>query len=274
MMENRKRKIYGAAMMAAVLMIGATGCKSNTNVQEKDNNLENQTGKQIENQTGTSDTSGNVVTVGSKENETFADLLEKTNDIEELYTYIENNAEGATKEEWDEWIRGITNFGEGDAEYDRFQEYRGNMSEEMKSFVELMSAEQARPSFNEEGNQLTLGEILERCIAIEQHMTAYGKGDTYSILYPKYCQLINAAITGGYDGLNIETNEYLEKDKKHIRTNVIEEYERTIKDNPDSETADILEDYVKVLKENDNIVNKNVEKFYGNIYEEVDEKIS
>lgn len=254
-MEKRKKKIYTAAALTTVLMLGTTGCKSNTNAQGKSSTVENQAGNQIE-------------------KETFAELLEKTDDIEELYTYIENNAEGATKEEWSEWIKGVVDFSKDDVEYDRFQKYMGSMSEEMKSFVELMSAEQTRPSFNEEGVQLTLGEILERCIAIEQHIADYGQGDTYSILYHKYCQLMNIAITGGYDGVDIETNEYLEEDKQHIETSAIEEYKRVISDYPDSQTADILDDYLDILEKNENVVNQKVEKYYEDIYQKIGERFS
>lgn len=271
-MESRKRKRYGFAVLVIVFMIGTTSCKSNTSAQDK--SIQNQAGKQMEDKAEISKVSPDVMTGDTKEKENFSDLLERTDDIEELYAYIEDNAEGATKEEWEEWITGVAGFGESDTEYGRFQEYRGEMSEEMKSFIELMSAEQLRPSFDEEGIQLTLGEILDRCIAMEQHIEFYGEGDTYSILYPKYCQLVNTAITGGYDEVDLETNEYLEDDKKHIRTNIIEEYEWTMKDNPDTRTAEILKDYLEILKENDNIVNENIEKFYNNIYNEIDEKFS
>ena len=299
-MDKKSKKIHSMicmSMLSVLLIAGTTACRNTTSA--KNDKTGTQTGNEIANQLTTDEsantvdgnmtssnvqvtdgnidrTDGNAAIADENTNttENFGDLLNVTDDIEELYAYIEKNAENATTEDWNEWVNGIVKFGGENADYGRLQEYRGKMSKEMQSFVELMSAEQTRPAFNEEGIQLTLAEILERCIAIEEHIQTFGKGSTYSILYPKYCQLMNVAVTGGYDGVDVVTNEYLEEDKQHIRTNVIEEYKRVIKNHPNTETADILEEYVEELRETNHAVTSKIEKFYENIYQEIDDEFS
>ena len=238
-------------------------------------------GKQKKNQTANPNRSqttnqpnnqGKTTTGATTNNTGLGDLTTGTEDIEDVYAYIEKNNKNATKEDWTNWVGTIIKLGGENADYKRLQKYKGNMSKEMQSFVELMAVEQTRPSFNEEGIQLTLGEMLDRCIAIENHIKKYGKGDTYQVLYPKYRQLMHMAVTGGYDGIDVVSNQYLTEDKQHIQKNALEEYKRVIKSYPNTETADILEEYLEELKENGNIVNQRIERFYEKIDQEIDDE--
>lgn len=252
------------ATMLIIVLLGISGCKNNENKNEGREEEPVQTEQTV--------IPTDAAQVNAEDVKNFEDLVQETDNIEDLYDYIDANAEGATVEDWEEWMNGLLDFGSENADYNRFHKYRKNMSKEMSSFVELMSAEQKRPSVNEEGIQLTLGEILDRCIAFEKHMKSYRNGNTYTTIYPKYCQLLNAAITGAYDGIDKKTNEYLEEDGKHIMETAINEYKRIRKENPDSKTADILENYLETLQKNHKIMNQEVEDFYQNLYIEIDDE--
>lgn len=245
----------------------------NPNGKQKKNQTANPNRSQTTNQPNNQgNTTAGAMTNGTGNHNGLGDLTTGTEDIEDVYAEIERNNKNATKEDWNNWVGTIVKLEGENADYKRLQKYKGNMSKEMQSFVELMAVEQTRPSFNEEGIQLTLGEMLDRCIAIENHIRMYGKGDTYQVLYPKYRQLMRMAVTGGYDGIDVVSNQYLTEDKQHIQKNALEEYKRVIKSYPNTETADILEEYLEELKENGNIVNQRIERFYEEIDQEIDDE--
>lgn len=245
----------------------------NPNGKQKKNQTANPNRSQTTNQSNNQgNTTAGTTTNGTGNHNGLGDLATGTEDIEDVYAEIEKNNKNATKEDWTNWVGTIIKLGGENADYKRLQKYKGNMSKEMQSFVELMAVEQTRPSFNEEGIQLTLGEMLDRCIAIENHIRMYGKGDTYQVLYPKYRQLMRMAVTGGYDGIDVVSNQYLTEDKQHIQKNALEEYKRVMKSYPNTETADILEEYLEELKENGNIVNQRIERFYEEIDQEIDDE--
>lgn len=219
------------------------------------------------------DESGNSVALGESSQliENYQEVLQSATSEDELYQFIDENISNVSTDEADQLVKGLIGF-KGDAsdvDYQRLSEYKDKFSTEMQSFIDLMTTEQENPAITDDGIQLTLADLLQRCLQFENQWTTYKDSTTGNYSYEMYLTLLNAAIAGNYDGENADTNYYINSDLEHIDGHAIDEYTTFTENNEDSITAKVLTDYLEILNDNDKVLSENVQQFYQSISEKV-----
>lgn len=199
----------------------------------------------------------------------FRNMLSTSTDPEDLYSFYDTNAATRKPEELDEIIGGI--FGmvspHSNVDFTRLSSQSDYMSDEMRNYVGFMSQDQESPFVDDEGIHASLDELLEHCYTLETHMNAYPNGVTYSYAYEKYGQLLNTAITGGFDEKNGVSNNYVSSDNANVvDDHAVTSYAAFIEKYPDSKTAKILTEYMQVLTDNNKEMNDDVRDFYRNVF--------
>lgn len=199
----------------------------------------------------------------------FRNMLTTSTDPEDFYSFYETNAATRQPDELDEIIGGI--FGmvtpHRDVDFTRLSSQSGYMSDEMRNYVGFMSENQETPFVDDEGIHASLDELLEHSYALETHLTAYPEGVTYPYAYEKYCELLNTAITGGFDEQNSVSNNYVDSENANmVDGHAIDSYAAFIEKYPESRTAKILTEYMTVLTDEGKEISDNVKDFYRNIY--------
>ena len=135
-------------------------------------------------------------------------------------------------------------------------------TKEAEDYSTLLALEEEKPATTEEGIQITLSELLDRCLKYEEHMQKYPEGSTYRDAYYNYKTLITAAVTGGYHEEPETMNYYVNVDGEHLDGHAIDEYTNFSTVNPNTLTAEILTDYMKLIEENKKELNEQVTGFY------------
>lgn len=245
------------AFSSFTLTACGTTDKSNDEMVQEDPTL----GDTDEN-TGVMDEAGDVM-------DEFRNMLTTSTNPEDLYSFYDTNASTRQPEELDEIIGGI--FGmvspHSDVDFTRLTSQSDYMSDEMRNYVNFMSQDQESPFVDEEGIHASLDELLEHCYTLETHLDAYQNGVTYPYAYEKYKQLLNTAITGGFDEINGVSNNYVSGDNANVvDDHAVTSYAAFIEKYPDSKTAKILTEYMHVLTDNNKEMNDNVREFYRNAF--------
>ena len=129
----------------------------------------------------------------------FKSLVSQTSEEDDIYRFMEQNIQGATPEEADQMIFGLLEYKKGASsiDYVRLEKLKGSTSESMQAFLELMQIDETDPAFTEEGIQITLNELLNRCETFEKYMMDYPESVPIKYAYRQYYYLMTAAITGG-----------------------------------------------------------------------------
>ena len=162
---------------------------------------------------------------------------------------------------------GIIGFsGHDDIDYSRLNLYNECYSPEMQSYLNLMEMEQMTPSITEDGIQITLADLLNRSQMYEEHLANYSGGITENRAYEQYYKLVNAAITGGYDGQDDSTYYYRNMDSDgQVDGHAYDAYSRYLEDQGTGYTADIVRDYMNILENNNNEFGDDVKSFFSNL---------
>ena len=194
----------------------------------------------------------------------YNQLLGSTTNIDDLYGFADENIMNATPEEADQIANGIFGYGDqGTIDYTRLATYSDYYSPEMKSYLNLMSTEQTNPSMNEDGIQISLSDLLNRSEMFEQHLTNYPGGITENRAYEQYYQLVNAAVTGGYDGTDDLSYYYRNTDDSSIVDgHAYDAYHNFVSERETGYTSDILKDYVAILDNNSKSFDDDVKTFF------------
>ena len=192
--------------------------------------------------TGEGDTgSGDILT-------DYNTMLQGAGSQDDIYGFLDENIANATTDETDQMISGLIGYtGMATAvDYTRLSEHSSYLSDEMGRFVELMRQEQETPSVtSDEGNQLSVTELLNRATEFETLMNDYPDGVTQQYAYEMYEQIMSAAITGGYDAGTSAANQYLSEDGGTIGENYLTEYNDFVGgEQSGTRTAQIVSDYV------------------------------
>ena len=254
-MINKKSILITISFFLCVFFI--TGCNSNDNMLES---------------TEESTTSGDVFTVEEGESgsmhEEFYELLQNETDHEVIYSYFEQNVGLTEQDDADKFVLGLIGLEENirNVDFKRIQAFTDNMSTEMSTFVNFMSKEQDSPSIQDEKIKATLSDLLANIRDMEIQITTYPEGITYQHAYNLYCEMMVAAITGGYDEPSKTDNYYINSDKEHVDGHAIDTYNAFIIENPDTKTASILKKYLDTLDNSNKSIDDGVKEFYANIY--------
>lgn len=264
------RKTVSLLLLSAMLAVAGCESRQGEEIRQKE---------QAETESSEADTE--VSLMGSEEKsknvlrEYYA-LLMTTNEQEDIYRFLEEHVDEAEKKDADQLVNGLLGYlADADAaDYNRLSRQEQYLTEEMRDFIELMRREQNSPAISDDKVLISLSDLLLRAKGLEEHARAYPEGVTYLYAYEKFCELVNAAVTGFYDGAADYSCCYLDIDQKHIEEAALVCYKEFIEAYPDTHLADILREYVALLEQNGRTFDKSVKKFYGNIYTVIKENFS
>lgn len=137
------------------------------------------------------------------------------------------------------------------------QKYEPYMSDALKAMVLFSKEEYESGFFNEKAQKFDLDKITKRILMLEDDLTKYA-GSYYeepfknSLTY--YYQI--------YFGVN---TDFLMDSKKFVLKEVLDQYEKTISANPNSQLAKDLKSYMEQLKKSNNEVTANVLAFLADL---------
>ncbi|MFT3982299.1 MAG: hypothetical protein QM697_00215 [Lachnospiraceae bacterium] len=278
-----KRKMAVLVCALSLAAFGLVGCGKGTDTTGNDDVITDDTAAQDEAGLGADDTevtddTADNTTEEANDNtaagtgtegkvlEGYNTMLQSAGSQEDIYKYIDENISSATPEEADQMITGlIGHTGKATSlDYTKLEAHKGYLSEEMGKFIDLMKQEQEKPSTaTEEGKKLSVTELLNRASDFEKQMNDYPEGATNQYAYEMYEQIMNSAITGGYDATNKTANSYLDNGKT-----LGESYRKEYTDFAGGEykgtkTAGIVSDYVGMFDEG-GTVNDKITAYYEN----------
>lgn len=217
-------------------------------------------------------TSEDAFTVEEDENgsmhEEFYRLLQNEQNHEVIYSFFEKNISATQHDDADKFVLGLMGLEDNirNVDFKRIQPYTDYMSNEMTSFVNFMAKEQDSPSIENGQVQATLADLLLNIRDLEIQITTYPDGITLSYAYDLYCEMMTAAITGGYDEKSGKENYHINSDKEHIDGHAIDAYNAFITENPDTKTAAILKKYIDTLDNSKKTIDEGVKDFYANLF--------
>ena len=264
MKKKNVMKVAGTILVAS-LALTACGRKNNNN------NANNQSQAQTEQSSSTEEQSQGTGN-GTGTMEDYQTLLSAGNNDEDIYGFFDENMGNFEQGDVDTMMSGF--FGRfddiGQVDFNRLSVHSDAMSPEMKDFVELMMTEQGSPSITEEGIQLTLIDLLDRCKIYEDFLQRYPNGQNYQYAYDQYERMLTNAISGGYDGESTSTHYYMDTENEgQIDPLAIDAYKTFIESNPDSITARVVSDYVTEMSQNKNQINDTANTYYQGLGEKI-----
>ena len=200
--------------------------------------------------------------------EEFYRLIQNEKDHEVIYSFFEHNISATQQDDADKFVLGLIEIEDNirNVDFKRIQLYTDYMSTEMNSFVNFMAKEQDSPSIENGQIQESLADLLSNIRDIEILLTTYPDGITLSYAYDLYCEMMTAAVTGGYDEKSGKDNYYISSDKEHVDGHAIDAYNAFITENPDTKTAVILKKYIDTLGNSKKTIDDGVKDFYANLF--------
>lgn len=154
-------------------------------------------------------------------------------------------------------------------DYSVFKEFHDYLSDEMISYIDILSRDSDNPPSLDASEALDFNEITERIIMAENHLNNYPNGTTFSTIYDLYklynsFYLVTMAYTNGFD---FETKE--------ISPELKSSYEKFVEENPYSASAKLVEDYYEILENDDFKLSDDgldfIHGFDKNLSEKIDE---
>ncbi len=274
-----KKRMAVLVCMLSLAAFGLAGCGRNADAAQddgviaEDNVNQDEAGLGANDASVTDNTANNVTdntTAGNGAGNTVLDsyntMLQGAGSQDDIYKYIDENISGATAEEADQMVAGlIGHTGKATAlDYSKLGAHKNYLSDEMGRFVDLMKQEQEKPSITTgEGNQLSVTELLNRASGFENLMNDYPEGATNQYAYEMYEQIMNQAITGGYDAKNKTANSYL-NDGTTLGESYLKEYNDFAgSTQAGTKTAGIVSDYVGMFEKGGEVTDK-ITAYYEN----------
>ena len=186
--------------------------------------------------------------------------------LDDILNFIDENIGGLSNENIETMIVGLEDYlsttdSSVDEDYALLYKYKEYVSEEMKSYLEVIERETRDIFTDGERLNVDIAEIMDRAIEAEKHLEQFPKGKTYHKIYDLYGEYIKGCLLGAgnpyifaEDGSTIIKGEYIHK------------YKTIIENNKDSKTAEILSQYVELLeKENGDLNGVQVNEFYDGL---------
>lgn len=212
-----------------------------------------------------------VVSLLSKEEQDlvmnrYYKMLTENKLADDISNFIDENINGLEKENIETMIVSLENHlsktnSSVDDDYELLNKYKDYVSDEMKSYLEVIEREAVNVFTDGERLNVDITEIIARAIKAEKHLDKFPKGKIYNKIYDLYGEYIKGVLLGAgnpyifaEDGSTIIKEEYLDK------------YKNIIEKNKSSKTTKILSKYVGVLEnENGDLNSDSVNEFYDNI---------
>ena len=153
-------------------------------------------------------------------------------------------------------------------DYSVFKGFKDYVSDEMISYIDILSKDSDNPPSLDSTTSLTFDEITKRILLAEDHINNYPSGQTFSTIYDVYKMynsfyLVTTAYTNGFDF-----------DTKEISPELKKSYENFIANNPLSASAKLVEDYYGLLETDNFKLTDNGLNFIHNFDQKLSEKIA
>ncbi len=185
---------------------------------------------------------------------------------EDVTNFIDENIDGLNKENIETMIKSLEDYlSKMDStlkeDYDLLNKYKEYVSDEMKSYLELIGREINNIFTDGERLNVDISEIMDRALEAEKHLDKFPEGKLYNKIYDLYGQYIKGSILG-------TGNPYIfaEEGTTTIRQEYIDKYKNIIEENKDSKISQVLSQYVDILEEEDGDLNSNlVNDFYDKL---------
>ncbi len=219
---------------------------------------------------------------GEKAKEIIQDKLEESEQLKVLkdyYTFIQNrvnedeilnflkeNIQGMDEFRVDEMLLNLENHlmvkgYDTKGILEKIAPYIQNASDELRSYFRIWEVEVEEEVTDGEKLNLPVYKIIDRAIAVEEHIEKYPDGKTKDKLKELYISYIKLSTQG-------LGNPYIFADEgeSHIKDEILQSYKDTIQNYPDSITAEVLRGYLEDLeKDNMELNGNNVYYFYENV---------
>ncbi len=186
--------------------------------------------------------------------------------VEDISSFIDDNIEGLSKENIELMIVGLEDYlSTKDSsmldDYGLLNKYKGYVSDEMKSYLELLDQETNNIFTDGERLNIDIEEIMSRAIDAEKHLDKFPKGKIYNKIYDLYVEYIKGSILG-------TGNPYIfaEDGTTSIKQENLDKYKTIIENNKNSRTSEILSQYVDLLEKGNSDLNSiKVNEFYDKL---------
>lgn len=199
--------------------------------------------------------------------------IEQRMDEDKIINFLRDNVDSLDEFRVDEMLLQLENhlYAQG---YDtrgvlqKLAPHVQHASDEFKSYFRIWNNEVENETTDGESIKIPADEILERALQIEGHIESYPEGKTRTRLEELYDTYMSLAIQG-------LGNQYIyaQEGKSEIKEDMLQLYEETIRENPDTMTARILEEYLAELrKDGMKLDGENALYFYDN-FERIIENI-
>ena len=266
----RNKIFFTTIAIACALSVSACG--------RKDNNNENNDPLTGEEMSQTEETAGDMQTGDAADHGEFDRILNESTDANDVIDYINTNIIGAGVTEIERFFTGLFNFGDNirDIEFERLNDSKQHMPEDMIAFMDLMQLEKEKPSITmsgEENNKainMTLSELLERALLFEQHIVKYPDNVSTPAAARLYEEIATAAITGNYDREQGVEHYYKGDSADVIDRDALQYYRQFANANPKTNLGIIVNEYITVLEANDFNINEGVEEYYKSLAQKLD----
>ena len=167
-------------------------------------------------------------------------LLTENKLIDNISNYIDENINGLSKENIETMITALEEYlstkdSSVDEDYGLLYKYKEYVSDEMKSYLELIEHEVGNIFTDGEKLNVDIKEILDRAIEAEKHLEKFPKGKIYSKIYYLYSEYMKGSIIG-------TGNPYIfaEDGSTIIKQENIDKYKEMIEKYKGSKTSEIL----------------------------------
>jgi hypothetical protein len=195
----------------------------------------------------------------------YYSYIEQRMDEDKIINFLKENVDSLDEFRVDEMLLQLENhlYAKG---YDtkgvlqKLAPHVQHASDEFKSYFRIWNTEIENETTDGESLNISAEEILERALQIENHIENYPEGKTRTRLEDLYDTYMSLAIQG-------LGNQYIyaQEGKSEIREDILQLYEDTIRDNPDTRTARILEEYLnEIEKDGMKLDGENALYFYDN----------
>ncbi len=195
----------------------------------------------------------------------YYSYIEQRMDEDKILNFLKDNVDNLDEFRVDEMLLQLENhlYAQG---YDtkgvlqKLAPHVQHGSDEFKSYFRIWNNEVENETTDGESISIPADEILERALQIENHIGRYPEGKTRTRLEDLYDTYMSLAIKG-------LGNQYIysQEGKSEISEDILQIYEETIRENPDTRTAKILEEYLdEIEKDGMKLDGENALYFYDN----------
>lgn len=251
-MGKRIQKII-LLMISIIMIFSLTACKNKEVANESEEHIEEE-----------------VVQLSGEEQDEimkeYYELLTERIPKIEITSFIDENIENLDKDKQELMIIALEEFllstdSTMEEDYTLLGEYKEYVSEEMKSYLNLLERETTNSFTDGEELKVDMNEVLDRALMAEQHIESFPGSKISNTILEIHREYIKASILG-------TGNPYIyaQEGSSIIKEEHLEQYKLFIENNKDTKTGNILKQYVDVLEQNNKDMNSEaINDFYDGL---------